>query len=156
MLLAFISLSSLTCKKIQDNGNLPAATTAGKNTMGFLLDGEPWIAYSNDFKIQRTEAYWETGSLVFTGVKYSHSRIYFSLKDPKKGVFPLSGINRSNFELYSYNEHFTLDISDSANRLEITRFDNNIVSGKFSLAFKSPSNRVLKITSGRFDMEIYP
>ena len=48
-LAAFLLLIFTNCKKSKpDSNGLPAVTQEGKNTLGFLLNGQPWTPQGNN------------------------------------------------------------------------------------------------------------
>ncbi len=152
---AFLLLNGLNCKKENLSG-LPRITTNGANTMGFLLNGKPWRNHSDDFKISSTSAHWDKEELEIRGVNSDVSEILFVLNNLQVGIYNLNTKTGVYYTPYNLKDEFTFDYSNSENRLEITRYDNQIISGEFTLTFKSPSGEIIKLTSGRFDIKISP
>ena len=134
---------------------LPFKTSNGSDTMGFIVNGDNWIAHSNDFKLSRTSAkYWTTYGLVVLGYKDSNSNMSFVLKNPKTGTYQFTTDDKVEYDLFSAPYKYSLDLSSTTNTLNITRCDNSVVAGSFSFKLKSVAGEVVNITSGRFDISV--
>ncbi len=147
---------------------LPNATQSGKNTLGFLLNGEPWTPKG------------------FNGTGNLSIDLDFGYNN---GIFNIVGYRTIN----STTEQFTIGISDSLNlitvphtftifsnsvfgvsytknpcdyfskestttaqgTLKITKLDqtNRIISGTFNATLSKNSCETILITDGRFDMK---
>ena len=154
-LFVFICLFGFSCKKNDQNNDLPSATTTGEGTMGFLVDGKTWIAHSNDFKLYKTGAkYWTLSQLEIYGVSHPKSRLELTLINPQTGSYQFTTLDDVRYILYDYSPTFYLDKTDSSNSLIITRCDTGVISGTFSFKLKSSNGAIVNITSGRFDIAI--
>ena len=160
------------CKKNKpDSNGLPAATQEGKNTLGFLLNGEPW----------KPEGFSGVGNLSIDYDQGFNNGIlgivaYRTISSSDKTQFILGIIDSLNFR----NAPFTLIVKkksiaalsfstkkycdilhvDTAiyqtGSITISKLDriNKIVSGTFEgILFKQMCGDTIKITNGRFDMK---
>ncbi len=160
-LVIFLSLASLmcllgfSCEKDGAADSLPPATTTGAATMGFLVDGKVWVAKSDDFKVPKTGAkYWTSFGLIIYGVNHAESRFSMTLANPKEGNYIFGNGDQIRNEGYNSSTVFSLDPNNTSNSLIITRYDGNIISGKFSFNLKSSDGSTVSITSGRFDIPV--
>jgi hypothetical protein len=151
-----LSLFGFSCEKDSLNDKLPPATTIGASTMAFLVDGKVWIANSDDFKVYKTGARYESSSelMYIYGVNHPLSRLEIKLKNSKKGMYQFTTEDAIKYILYDNPSPFYLDIADSSNSLTITRYDGGIISGTFSFNLKSSDGSTVSITSGRFDIPV--
>ncbi len=156
------------CKKNKpDSNGLPAATQEGKNTLGFLLNGQPW-------KPQGTRV---TGNLsidydagfnqgIFSIVAYNFNtqiseQFIIGVRDSLNFInAPITlSLNRLSLYSVSYNtpcDYFNqLNDVTSTGSMTITKLDrtNRIISGTFSATLTKASCTEIKITDGRFDMK---
>jgi len=147
---------------------LPNATQSGKNTLGFLLNGEPWAPKG------------------FNGTANLSIDVDFGFNE---GIFNIASYKTVN----AITEQFTIGISDSLNfisspytflihsdsvfgisytigscdyfsknssttadgTMTITKLDKTmrIISGTFSATLSTSGCETIKITEGRFDMK---
>ena len=172
----FLSLVIVTlftfskCKKdvvTTDDNGLPTATQEGKNTMGFLLNGQPWTpkgsrvtgnlsidydaGYNNGIFNIVAYNFIPTISEQFTiaikdSLNYMQAPISFLLT--KSSLFGISfDKNCPLFSTYS-------DVNSSGN-FTLTKFDkvNRIIAGTFNATLSKQGCDTIKITEGRFDMK---
>jgi hypothetical protein len=158
------------CKKdflgLDDNG-LPPATQTGANTLGFLLNGQPWvpegpnnlsvdydIGFNNGIitlvayrKIQNTD-----NSVFAIGIIDSLRFLSF----PKDILIGKGTIAQGSYSDKDFCDriHFDTAVFRSGS-LKVAKFDmvNRIFAGTFSITlFNSACGDTIKITQGRFDM----
>lgn len=172
-LLAVLTLSSTSCRKHKlDKNGLPPATQEGKNTLGFLLNGEPWTPKgfngTANLSLDYDPGYKEG---IFNIATYriiaDNDREYFGLGIADSlnhmsipitlpiGKNTLSGVYFSN-SICTY-DYFDTTIYRSGS-LTITKLDANservIISGKFNATLYKSGCDTIKITGGRFDMKL--
>ena len=148
---------------------MPPATQEGKNTLGFLLNGQPWTPkgfngtanLSIDFDeginqgVVGISAYriLSNDNRQYFGIGISDSLNLFSA--PKVIDINNASIGRVRFENPLCN-FFSTDANTYANgTLSITKLDrsNRIIAGSFNaILFKSGCDTI-RITEGRFDMK---
>ena len=160
------------CKKNKpDSNGLPAATQEGKNTLGFLLNGQPWKPQGNsgtgnlsiDFDpgfnngIMGIAAYrtisatdkTQFGLGIVDSLNFKNAP--FTLLIKKKSLGGLS------FSTKSYCDILHVDsIIYENGRINVSKLDrtNRIVSGTFEgILYKQICGDTIKITEGRFDMK---
>ena len=158
-LVIFLSLASIvclfgfSCEKDVRKDNLPSATTIGASTLGFLVDGKVWVAKSDDFKLLNTTARHEGSLLYIRGIN-SISHITMALSNPQLDQYQFATGDKIEYKRYDSTTVFSLEPSNTSNSLIITRYDGNILSGKFSFKLKSLNGTTVSITSGRFDIPV--
>ncbi len=169
---AAILLSLFTfskCKKDKtDHNGLPPATQEGKNTLGFLLNGQPWtpqgfsgtanlsidVDYSFNSGIFNIAGYRTINGITeqFTiGVSDSLNLILnpYTFTIRNNAVFGVSYTKNSC-------DYFSKDILTTAQgSMVLTKIDktNRIISGTFNATLSKPGCTEMKITEGRFDMK---
>jgi hypothetical protein len=143
-----------------DSLGLPYATSEGLNTMGCLIDGEPWLAlrenvlgdivYHIPFSITN-------GALFIVGID--------GREDPVDGI-TLSADGVDIIDSYSFASQLAAyEIEESEcgfynldstyfNFIEVIYidFDDEIISGRFEMRVVNPDCDTLTITNGRFDL----
>ena len=178
--LLFLALSSLffitACKKHNnhptDNNGLPPATQTGAQTLGFLLNGEPWVPAGNNGSPRLAASY---DPLYNNGVmSVSCYRIfsetdqeYFGfgitdsmnfIKAPKTFVLTNTSLLRIIYSSLkkSSDLHSIDDTTYCSGSMTLTRFDltNHIISGTFTITMASPHTDTIRITDGRFDIPL--
>ncbi|MEZ4772901.1 MAG: hypothetical protein R3D00_06950 [Bacteroidia bacterium] len=141
---------------------LPPATQTGENTLGFLLDGEPWLPnriFQGDyrksdgrFNIQtRNEKYDENGNPI--GSTFSIGSINTSLLN--EGDYQITEYGNLSAGIYFLVGCYYVSFSDEPGLLDITRLDTfvRIISGTFHCKVISEDcTDTLNITHGRFDV----
>lgn len=160
------------CKKNHtDSNGLPADTQEGKNTLGFLLNGQPWKPQGNsgtgnlsiDFDpgfnngIMGIAAYrtisatdkTQFGLGIVDSLNFKSAP--FSLIIKKKSLGGLSFSTKNYCDIL----HVDTTIYETG-RINITKLDrtNRIVSGTFEgILYNQICGDTIKITDGRFDMK---
>lgn len=170
-----IALAFTACNNDDDNNSqdplsqLPPMTTTGENTIGCLVNGEPFTdsgLMNNFYQFVGDESVlainWERG---FTGnVKLGQ----IVLRNTQINEEEIYILNKSNFLENDYTGGgalFFTDIEPEEGQYEtnqnftgqifFTRFDdeNNIMSGTFSFeAQEINTGEIINITDGRFDL----
>ena len=156
------------CKKNnQDSNGLPAATQEGKNTIGFLLNGQPWkpqgIRGTGNLSIDY-DAGFNQG--IFSIVAYNFNtqiseQFIIGVRDSLNFINAPITLSLNRFSLYSvsYNTpcNYFNQLNDvaSTGSMTITKLDrtSRIISGTFSSTLTKAGCTELKITDGRFDMK---
>lgn len=160
------------CKKSNpDSNGLPAATQDGKNTIGFLLNGQPWkpqgVRGTGNLSIDFDPGFNQGifGIVAYNFVPTVSEQFKIGIGDSLNFVtapktYPitrnsLTGISFTNFDCgYYYSWSTEIDVTGS---LTITKLDriNRIISGTFyaTLAKAGLGCGTIKITDGRFDMK---
>jgi len=172
ILLTFTLSGCIGCKKeVTDPNGLPAATQEGKNTLGFLLNGQPWTPkgfsgtanLSIDFDsginngILGIVAYRTLSSADKTqfilGITDSANlkSAPFTVIIKKKSIGALS---------FSTKEYCDLNHNDTtiyqSGQISIVKLDriNRIIAGTFNgILYKQTCGDTIKITEGRFDLK---
>lgn len=168
-ILLLIVTSSSNCKKSSLLGDkLPPATQEGKNTCGFLLNGEVWLPKGDNGYPNLICDYDETyngGSFNIGGYRYdTQSRSAFSVSgrnitSPGTYKLNLTSSHRTYFSIdntQNYCVYYWEDTIANHNAyLTITKLDKTtrIVSGIFEFAQVKQGCQEVRITQGRFDMK---
>ena len=156
------------CKKsAPDSNGLPAATQDGKNTLGFLLNGQPWkpqgVRGTGNLSIDFDPSF---NQGIFSIVAYNFNtsvseQFIIGVKDSLNFInAPITlSLNRLSLYSVSYNtpcDYFNqLNDVTSSGSMTITKLDrtNRIISGTFTAALQKTGCTEIKITDGRFDMK---
>lgn len=178
VLLAFITIITIctfscsSCKKelVIDNGGLPPTTQTGSNTLGFLLNGQPWIpkgqvgvsanltvnvdfGYNKGIFVINAYRFNESGEKEVFSVGVRDSLNFFQIPI----TIPLSrtslyGITYRNNKCDYFNQQVDVE---SVGNLTITKLDktSQIIAGTFSARLSKIGCDTIKITDGRFDMK---
>ena len=169
-----------SCKKNNNDNELPSLTFEGKNTIGCKINGEPWMPkgrwsgliflyptrggyhidpfYPNVQILLKT--YDPQGEIElfcrnYSGSKYiSPGRYYFNKKTQSINGY---------YEIHSYGLYYTNGkeyITDSLHNgwIDILKSDsiNSIISGKFEFdAYNTADGKMYRITEGRFDYKTH-
>jgi hypothetical protein len=156
--------------KIDSNG-LPPATQEGKNTLGFMLNGQPWTP----------QGFSGTGNLSVDYDEGINNGIlgivaYRTISSSDKTQFILGIIDSLNFKTapftllikkksigaLSYSTKYYCDINHydtsiyETGRITITKLDkvDRIIAGTFEgVLYKQTCGDTIRITQGRFDMK---
>ena len=160
------------CKKEKPDANgLPAATQEGKNTLGFLLNGQPWkpqgFSGTGNLSIDYDQGI-NNGTLGIIAYRTvsSNDRTQFGLGiidslNFKNAPFTLL-VNKKSAANFLYSDRNYCDIvhSDSTiyerGSVTITKLDrmSRIISGSFEgILYNKLCGDTVKITLGRFDMK---
>lgn len=157
------------CKKSNpDSNGLPAPTQEGKNTLGFLLNGQPWTPQGNNGTANLSLYYDATLAgggfnlaayrIISTGVRQRLTIFGDSIQYAQRIILP----NPNKFGAIFRNDvsGCDYDISDTAVKITGGYFDlkkldkiNNIFSGEFEIKFKKAGCEDIQISQGRFDMK---
>ncbi len=171
--LFFITLTTSKCKKDKPNNpidHLPPATQEGKNTLGFLLNGQPWTPQGNngtanlsvdvDFRFNQgifgIAAYRiiNSNNREYFGIGISDSLNFISSNNSL--VMGKNSLSKSRFSPNSCDMSFYDTTVFRNGELIITKLDqtNRIIAGKFNaILFQKGCGDTIKITNGRFDMK---
>lgn len=162
--------------KLLESNGLPPATQGGKNTMGFLLNGKPWLPAGYDGGTANLtfdyEPNFKNGGFDIAAYQRINGRNYdesfgFGISDSlnymsipitlplgQKTLFGLRFSNGTNCEYFS-TDSGTYD----SGSLTITKLDATpnrvIISGKFNATLYKPGCDTIHITEGRFDMSLH-
>ena len=178
LLLAITIGFTQCCKEKPTSGNdndipgLPPATQSGANTLGFLLNGQPWTPQGNDgggnnlsidfdpgFNngIVGIAVYKATATLPFTqgfGIGIRDSLNYFSF--PKTFLLSRNSLFRARGNKEALCTMFSTDVGTFCNgQLTIDKLDrqNRIIAGRFNFTLHQNGCDTVKVTNGRFDMK---
>ena len=156
------------CKKsAPDSNGLPAATQDGKNTLGFLLNGQPWkpqgVRGTGNLSIDFDPSF---NQGIFGIVAYNFNtplseQFIIGVKDSLNFInAPITlSLNRLSLYSVSYNtpcDYFNqLNDVTSSGSMTITKLDrtNHIISGTFTATLNKTGCTEIKITDGHFDMK---
>ena len=157
------------CKKNNpDSNGLPAATQDGKNTLGFLLNGQPWKPQGNNGTANLSLYYDATLAgggfnlaayrIISNGVRQRLTMFGDSIQYAQRIALP----NPNKFGAIFRNDvsGCDYDIADTIVKITGGYFDlkkldkiNNIFSGEFEIKFKKVGCEDVQISQGRFDMK---
>ena len=156
------------CRKNNlDSNGLPAITQDGKNTLGFLLNGQPWkpqgVRGTGNLSIDFDPSF---NQGIFSIVAYNFNtplseQFIIGVKDSLNFInAPITlSLNRLSLYSVSYNtpcDYFNqLNDVTSSGSMTITKLDrtNHIISGTFTATLNKTGCTEIKITDGRFDMK---
>jgi hypothetical protein len=161
LLLVFLLLTSLQCKK--ENLNvLPPATTTGENTMGAYIDGKLFVSRRLDLLSQDPGGTYNPTDpmLGFSGGSSFNPdgpNIGFSVKENLqlgKLNFETGGANYGLLTTRSVAGTLVHYYTESG-FIEFTRvdIDKKVFSGRFDVIFKSETGQTIHVTDGRFDLK---
>lgn len=170
ILLLFISFLFVNAKCRKDNldsNGLPPATQEGKNTFGFLLNGQPWtpkgsrvtgnLSIDVDFAFNQGVF----GIVAYNFIPSSAEQLTIGIRDSLNFIQSPVTLYLGNNSLYgiSFNKpcsYFT-SYSDvqSSGSLTLTKFDkaNRVIAGVFNATLWRSDCDTVRITEGRFDMK---
>lgn len=171
-ILFFLFLSVSSCKKYKTDSpldQLPPATQEGRNTLGFLLNGEPWTPKGWSGGTTNLSLYYDQsyrGGILTINTyrqlsqdnKQSLGITIDSLQ--QKGIYNADKNSNLKFAFTDRIKNCEIDYFDTSiyrmGQLSITKIDkiNQIISGTFEIVlYKSDCLDTIKITNGRFDMK---
>jgi hypothetical protein len=174
MKLLFAAVSVITiftfcqCKKNKpDSNGLPAATQEGKNTIGFLLNGQPWkpqgVRGTGNLSIDYDPGFNQgiVGIVAYNFVPAISQQLTIGIKDSLNFINAPVTFALSNHSLFGISYSSDCDLfstySDvvSSGSMTITKLDrtNRIISGTFNATLSKTGCAEIKITEGRFDMK---
>ncbi|TKC00739.1 DUF6252 family protein [Pedobacter cryophilus] len=165
LFLSFLLFTGMQCKKEETGINaLPPATQEGKNTFGFLLNGEVWVPKTPLLK-QRLDLTYDPGYL--NGSFGIIANRYISEKDIMELAIGSTGVNKTgtyqfstaskNIIYYdSKSNCYYLDDTTISGSLTITKLDltNKFISGTFNFKLVKSGCSIIDATEGRFDIKI--
>jgi hypothetical protein len=155
--------------KIDSNG-LPPATQEGKNTLGFMLNGEAWMPQGNN-GTGNLDLYYDPSFQggVFNLSAYRNmsntngsrqSLVMFGDSIQIAQKFLLPNKNKFGFTYWDEAKHCTYNTFDSTTKILSGYFDiqkldraNNIFAGEFEIKFTKTGCADVQISKGRFDMK---
>lgn len=160
---SFLLTTSMKCKKdsisISSENQLPPITQEGKNTFGFLLNGEVWVPKAPLLRSKLDLSYdpgYKGGSLNIVAYKYEGDHIQqISIGNSninQKGKYNLFVYFHDDKTTCSYEVNSLIPVGE----IIITNFDLNkkIISGTFSFKLEKDGCPTINGTQGRFDMPI--
>lgn len=175
ILIISLTLNSCSsCKKETSPTNdnpwgLPNATQEGKNTLGFLLNGQPWTPKGNNGTSNLSidiDFGFKNGILGIAAYNQAspttRTRISFGLNDSLNFFnipFSISTNESKLFEVKFFNDvcdYFSADSTTyKKGEFRINKLDkiNHIVAGSFFITLYQTGCDTIKITEGRFDMK---
>ena len=167
LLVAFVFCFAQCKKNNPDSNGLPAATQEGKNTIGFLLNGQPWkpqgVRGTGNLSIDY-DASFNQG--IFSIVAYNFNtplsqQFIIGVRDSLNFMNAPIVLSLNRISLYSLSYNTPCDYFNQLNdvtsigNLTITKLDrtNRIISGTFNATLSKTGCAEIKITDGRFDMK---
>ncbi|MCW3073365.1 MAG: hypothetical protein JWP69_434 [Flaviaesturariibacter sp.] len=165
-------LSSVNCKKSKtvtrtELDKLPPITQEGKNTIGFLVNGQAWtprgFQFQPNFYIIADPSFFGNLDIrAYRLIGQQKESISINCFDiTTTGIYPINGITRIfiNYRSEPANCFF---LNDSTNYksgfLKISKYDlqNGIVAGEFEVKLfdATISCDTIRITNGRFDYKL--
>ena len=165
----------LGCRKDDPSpiDQLPPATQTGANTLGCLLNGQPWTPNGNNglpnFRVSYDPGY-HGGNLSIRAYRYVNqsdkSQQYINVggdRIDRPGVYPLVLVGDRT--VYYYDENLPAPCNEYRDppsltyrkgTLTITRLDltQGIVSGTFAFTLYKPGCDSVRVTQGRFDKRL--
>jgi hypothetical protein len=172
LFLLSILLLNVNCEKdISPPITLPPITQEGKNTAGFLLDGEVWVPYGecDFFANPCKEIHARYGSpyagpneveiLLGREVDEIRTTLRITSQIPIKKIG--NYFDSVSIEFLSDNSDinqrsFTKSLNNPEGNFIITRLDtfNNIIAGTVDFTLQNRKGKTIEITDGRFDFEM--
>ena len=174
LLLAITICFPQCCKEKPHNNNtdvpgLPPATQTGANTLGFLLNGVPWVPAGNNGTANMSIDFdpgFNNGGMGIAAYKViaNNNLEYFGIgiADSLNFLIPQFNLPLRQKSLFRITfvkgicEYFSIDSSIVLNgELTINKLDrvNNIIAGTFNATLFKPGCDTIRITEGRFDMK---
>jgi len=160
LFLISIILVNQSCELFDDDDTkeqLPEATQSGKNTFGFLLNGE----IVNIRNTSNQTAIYQGGF-----IQFGAGGVYIVAIDPFSTDMPYefgdigAGTSRARYTAkVSENSFCAYEYSDTfQGSVTFTKIDkvNYIISGIFEFSTKKDGCEDIKITNGRFDLKYIP
>lgn len=168
----FLSFSS--CQKGEDiNPQLPPETQEGKNTFGFLLNGEVWLPKDPDFNLyglsNKLYSFYNDSIFHLVASRKTNPNSYFNLvcgklvQDTALVFNNYSQSKQVTFSEYYYSNSNATDsifgyfsVQNHQFSLLVKKLDtiNHIISGTFEgQLLDTLKNKLANITDGRFDIK---
>jgi hypothetical protein len=160
---------SVACKQPVDY--LPPATQTGQNTLGFLIDGKPYIPQGSSSLFVKNNPV--SGGLIsrgsYLGIDFytysstdNNGSITVHLDDYKLGENPVSNgdvskgnlIGRKYYAYYGRGKQYFYSSSSNRGWVNLTKADpgSGIVAGTFEFVLADTTGKTVTITDGRFDL----
>ena len=168
-LIAFVFCFAQCKKSNVDSNGLPPPTQEGKNTLGFLLNGQPWKPQGSNGTANLSidfDAGINNGGMGISAYKIisSSEREYFKLgiidslnfrTAPYSINLNNTGLYRVGFTNNQCGDIFSFDSIQVNGSITVTKLDrtNRIISGTFNATLNKTGCTEIKITDGRFDMK---
>jgi hypothetical protein len=169
VIISLFTFSKCEKNKIDDNG-LPPATQQGKNTLGFLLNGQPWTPQGNNGTANLSiDVDFAFNNGIFNIAAYrrlgnnAREKIAFGIPDSLNffkmpitlflGPNTLLGLGFTN-EICDYSSRDSTTFSSG--NITISKLDKitGIFAGTFNATlYKTNCVDTIRITNGRFDMK---
>ena len=164
---AFLLLFTTCRKNKTDQNDLPPATQTGKNTLGFMLNGEPWKPQgvrgtgnlSIDFDFGFKQGIF--GIVAYNFIPTNSEQLTIGVRDSlnfMNAPFTIT-LNKNSLYVISFSkdcEYFsTLTDVESSGTLTVSKLDktNRIIAATFNATLSKNGCETIKITDGRFDMK---
>jgi hypothetical protein len=168
-----ILITAAGCKKHKNNDpvdKLPPATQTGANTLGFLLNGEPWTPQGFNGTANLSIDYdpgFNNGILGIVAYRTisatDKTQFIIGVSDSMNFLSIPTSLNISKHSLaavsYSTKDYCDINHNDttvySSGTITLTKLDktSRIISGIFQATlYKQSCGDTIKITEGRFDM----
>jgi hypothetical protein len=156
------------CRKDKlDSNGLPPATQEGRNTLGFMLNGQPWTPkgsrLTGNLSIDFDPGYHQGifGIVAYNFIPALAEQFIIGIRDSLNFIQSPITLQLSETSLYgiSYNkpcDYFNqLNGVQSSGSLIITKLDrtNRIIAGTFNAVLSKSGCETINITEGRFDMK---
>lgn len=173
-LLLFVILTmGFQCRKhpkpvVTDIPGLPPATQTGANTLGFLLNGQPWTPEGpNNLSIDYDPGFNNgiVGIIAYRKILSQDNSIFsFGIQDslnfmtfPKTIAVRLKAMAQFSYSDKNYcdrNQYDTNVLRSGLLTINVLDKTKRIFAGTFSITLFNPScGDTIKITNGRFDMK---
>ena len=169
LLLILFIFCNARCRKDKVNGNsLPPVTESGKNTLGFLLNGQPWTPQGQRVTANLSIDYDPNfnqgifGIVAYNFIPAISEQFTIGIRDSLNFINSPKTISLSRNSLYVVSfsnqacDYFnSLNDVESSGGLTITKLDriNRIISGTFNAKLIKSGCQTINITDGRFDMK---
>ena len=157
------------CKKLTDSNGLPLATQEGRNTLGFLLNGQPWTPAGYDGGVSNLSLYYDESYRGGVFNISTYNLLHNATNDIQQLTFASDSIQKpqtitfgvKNFTVIFFNDKNLCDYSSTDTNTKmsgsctITKLDkpNRIFAGTFDFVLIKAGCDTIKITEGRFDMK---
>ena len=165
--LSFTLFTGMKCKKENNsvNNQLPPITQEGKNTFGFLLNGEVWLPKAPILKSKLDLSY---DPNYLNGSFGIFANRYISSSDKMELTIGATGINKIGKYQFStatkniiYREtesncyyYDDTNISGSITIIKLDLTGRGIISGTFEFKLEKDGCPTINATKGRFDLPI--
>lgn len=161
IMLFLLGCSACKTDVLNPKEELPAATQEGKNTIGFLVDGNIWLP-KGGFNFPAMNGFYENGSLYLRANRTGGEALnQFGIDHgyiTGLGTFNLYPSDNKRFIstfFYIDGKSKYITSSVSSGELNITKLDsiNEIISGTFYFDAVNEAGEIVEIRDGRFDLK---